>query len=174
MTVNSEMDANKRDSTITLREALAQTDVEIVRVMPVSSAEAGFSPTLVYPQHETVCDLFQRCGRAIVVDEERHSDQGTILACVYSWYFALFDRLIETTGGENLPTEVAAELVAGMARGAADLALSRPADTPAQIADEIATAGTYSRLGLDSLRDNNAFDAWQRACELLQARLAAG
>ncbi len=156
-----------------LRTALNEPTVEIVRVMPVSSAEAGFSPTLIYPHHRSVSELFERCGRAIAVSEEKHFDQGTILACVYSWYFALFDRLIEATGGEDLPSDLAAQLVTGMARGAADLALARPQQSPGRIADEIATEGTYSRLGLDLLRDRDAFDAWQEACELLRARLTS-
>ncbi|MDJ0777286.1 MAG: NAD(P)-binding domain-containing protein [Gammaproteobacteria bacterium] len=155
-----------------LRDSLTNSALKIVRVMPVSSAQAGYSPTLVYPRHQPVCDLFDRCGRAIAVEQERQFDQGTILACVYSWYFALFDRLVEATGGDDLPAELAAELVVGMARGAADLALSRPTDRPGDIADEIATPGTYSRLGLDLLRDEAAFDAWQRACDLLRSRLA--
>ncbi len=159
--------------TAELRTAMNLPELDIVRVMPVSSAEAGFSPTLVYPHHQAVCDLFDRCGRAIAVSEERHFDQGTILACVYSWYFALFDQLIEATGGDVLPTELATELVAGMARGAADLTLSRPAQAPGRTAEEIATAGTYSRLGLDLLQDRHAFDAWQEACQLLRSRLAA-
>ncbi len=159
-------------STARLRENLTDTTVEIVRVMPVSSAAAGYSPTLVYPHHQLVCNLFDLCGRAIAVERERHFDQGTILACVYSWYFALFDRLIEATGGDDLPTDLAAELVAGMARGAADLALSRPSESPGNIAREIATPGTYSRLGLDLLQDEAAFDAWQDACNLLRERLA--
>ena len=154
-----------------LRAALGPDDIEILRAMPVSSAEAGYSPTLLYPDHPVVRELFDRCGRALPVDDERHFDQGTILACVYSWYFALFGELTRATGGDALPENIARELVAGMARGAADLTLLRPDSAPAAIADEIARDGTYSRLGLDLLLEQRAFTPWHEACELLRSRL---
>ncbi len=156
-----------------LRAALT-AGVDVVRAMPVSSAAVGASPTLVYPRHDAIGALFDRCGTTIAVDDERHFDQGTILACVYSWYFALFETLIEATGGQNLPRPVAAELVLGMARGAAELALARPEEAPGEIAAQITTAGTYSRLGLDRLEQERAFDAWRDACELLRERLEHG
>ena len=62
----------------------------------------------------------------------------------------------------------------GMARGAAELALAKSDVTPAEIADGIATEGTFSRLGLDLLQNSNAFEPWTEACELLQNRLTAG
>ena len=160
-------------TTAELRGALS-ADVEVVRAMPVSCAAVGASPTLIYPRHDAVSALFARCGNPIAVDAECHFDQGTILACVYSWYFALFETLIEATGGPTLPPATAAELVLGMARGAAELALSRPAQTPGEIAAAIATEGTYSRLGLDRLESEQAFDAWRDACELLRERLDGG
>ena len=156
-----------------LRGALA-ADVEIVRAMPVSCAAVGVSPTLIHPRHAAVGALFDRCGKAIAVDDERHFDQGTILACVYSWYFALFDNLIGATGGSSLPPAIAGELVLGMARGAAELALTRPEVSPGEIAAQIATEGTYSRLGLDLLEREQAFDSWRHACDLLRDRLDGG
>lgn len=156
-----------------LRGALT-TEVEIVRAMPVSCAAVGMSPTLIYPRHAAVGALFDDCGKTIAVDDERHFDQGTILACVYSWYFALFDNLIGATGGPTLPPAIARELVLGMAGGAAELALARPELSPGEIATHIATPGTYSRLGLDLLEHERAFDCWRHACELLRERLDRG
>lgn len=153
-------------------KAVLSADVDIVRAMPVSSAEVGYSPTLVYPRNDFVCELFDYCGRSLAVDDESHFDQGTILACVYSWYFALFETLTEATGGARLPREIAVELVCGMARGAADLALAYKQVPPGAIADSIATDGTYSRLGLDRLNEANAFEPWREACELLRRQLA--
>jgi pyrroline-5-carboxylate reductase len=153
-----------------LREVVP-ADLEIVRAMPVSSAEAGASPTLVFPDNAFVCDFFSHCGNAIPVDSEDWFTQGSVLACVYCWFFTLFETLIEATEGPQLPRPLSAELVMGMARGAAELALaadSRPGD----IAKRIATEGTYSKLGLDLLQQQAAFPPWRDACELLQQRLA--
>lgn len=148
-------------------------DVEIVRAMPVSSAAAGASPTLVYPAHEKVLELFDYCGVAIAADREEYFNQGSILACVYCWFFALFEELIESTRGPSLPGELAAVLVMGMARGAAELALANPDRSPGEIAAGIATEGTFSKQGLDLLRQREAFLPWKEACELLESQLAA-
>lgn len=147
--------------------------IEVVRAMPVSSAEAGASPTLVYPDNEFVREFFDHCGNTIPVDNEAFFTQGSVLACVYCWFFTLFDSLIEATQGPDLPAPLSAELVMGMARGAAELALAKSDTTPAEIAAGIATEGTFSKLGLDLLQQNAAFQPWREACELLQKQLAA-
>lgn len=157
----------------TLRQAVP-AELQIVRAMPVSSAEAGASPTLIYPDHALVRDLFDHCGNAIAVDNEEYFDQGSILACVYSWFFVLFDELVQATQGPKLPPDLSARLVMGMAGGAARLALAKSDTTPEDIAAGIATDGTYSKLGLDLLRQRQAFASWHEACKLLEERLAGG
>lgn len=154
-----------------LRQAVPG-EVEIVRAMPVSSAEAGASPTLIYPGHGFVQQLFDHCGNAIAVDDEAYFNQGSILACVYCWFFSLFQALIEATAGAKLPTGLSAELVMGMAKGAAELALASDTRSPGEIAETIATDGTFSRLGLDLLNNEAAFEPWRDACRLLEKRLA--
>ncbi len=154
-----------------LRKALP-SGVEIVRAMPVSSAEAGSSPTLIYPDNASVGELFDYCGSSIPVDNEAYFTQGNILACVYSWYLVLFDELIQSTSGSELPVKISGELVMGMAKGAAELALANRELSPAEIASGIATDGTYSKLGLDLLQEKNAFKPWREACELLARQLA--
>ena len=152
--------------------AVVGADIDIIRAMPVSSAEVGASPTLIYPANAFVETLFDYCGQSIAIDNEAIFEQGTVLACVYSWFFALFEELIEATRGPSLPPEIAAQLVMGMAKGAAELALEKPDQSPGQIATRIATEGTFSKMGLDLLKQEQAFAPWQQACELLQRQLA--
>jgi len=147
-------------------------DVDVVRAMPVSSAEVGASPTLIYPDNTFVRHFFDHCGNGIAVDNEDYFTQGSILACVYCWFFPLYETLIQASDKAGLPRPLAAELVMGMARGAAELALAKSETTPAEIAEGIATDGTYSRLGLDLLLQGDAFAPWREACELLRKRLA--
>jgi len=156
----------------TLRGALPDA-LEIARAMPVSSAEVGASPTLVYPDNASAREFFDYCGDALPVENEACFTQGSVLACVYSWFFALFESLLQATEGPDLPRPVAAELVMGMARGAAQLALSRSDVAPGEIASSIATDGTYSKLGLDLLDREQAFAPWREACRLLQRQLDA-
>lgn len=145
-------------------------DVEIIRAMPVNSAQASASPTLIYPDHKQVSELFDHCGDSIAVDSEAAFDQGSVLACVYTWYFSLFDQLIQSTTSEALPADKAKALVLGMAKGAASLALQKP-ETPGEIAESIASEGTFSKLGLDVLKQREAFAPWDEACELLMSRM---
>lgn len=145
----------------------------IVRAMPVSSAEANASPTLIYPDNAFVSHFFNCCGTSIVTDEEAYFNQGSVLACVYCWFFSLYQELIEATQGPELPAELSGQLVMGMARGAAELALVNKETSPAEIASGIATEGTYSKLGLDLLEQKAAFGPWREACKLLQKKLAA-
>lgn len=154
----------------TLRSVLPD-GLEIARAMPVSSAEAGASPTLVYPDNALVREFFDHCGNAIPVDDENWFTEGSVLACVYCWFFSLFETLIQATEGPSLPRSLSAELVMGMARGAASLALAKSDSSPGEIAAGIATDGTYSKLGLDLLRQRKALEPWREACELLQRRL---
>ncbi|MCP4392494.1 MAG: NAD(P)-binding domain-containing protein [Gammaproteobacteria bacterium] len=147
-------------------------ELEIVRAMPVSSAGASASPTLIYPDHDFVRQLFDYCGNAIAVDNEAFFTQGSILACVYSWFFALYQEVIEATEGPSLPADLSAQLVMGMAKGAAELALANRQQSPGEIAEAIATEGTFSKLGLDLLKDQQAFEPWRAACKLLEQRLA--
>jgi pyrroline-5-carboxylate reductase len=155
-----------------LREVLPG-DLEIVRAMPVSSAEAGSSPTLIYPDNISVRDFFDFCGNTIAVDNEAWFTQGSVLACVYCWFFSLYEELIQATTGPDLPAALSAELVMGMAKGAAEQALAKTEISPGDIAESIATEGTFSKLGLDLLQQKSAFEPWGEACELLQKQLAA-
>lgn len=153
-----------------LRKAVG-SETDIVRAMPVSSAEAGASPTLIYPGNDAVSQLFEYCGDSVIANDEAEFNQGSVLACTYSWYFALFHELIKATQSESLSTKTASKLVLGMAKGAASLALENSTQTPGEIAESIATDGTFSKLGLDILNNDQAFEPWHAACRALQDRL---
>ena len=140
---------------------------------PDQGQTGGRQPTLIYPDNAFVGEFFNYCGNTIPVESEDYFTQGSVLACVYCWFFSLFETLIQATRGPELPTPLSAELVMGMARGAAELALSKSECSPGEIAAAIATDGTFSKLGLDLLHQQSAFEPWQQACELLQQRLAA-
>ena len=149
-------------------------DLKIVRAMPVSSAEVNASPTLIYPDDEFTREFFDFCGTSIVTDNEAYFNQGSVLACVYCWFFPLYQALIEVNQGPRMPAELSADLVMGMARGAAEFALANHATPPGEIARSIATEGTFSKLGLDLLEKEAAFEPWREACRLLQKQLAEG
>ena len=80
--------------------------------------------------------------------------------------------MIEANQSDALPRDLTAKLVMGMAKGAAQLALEQGSGKPAIIAEHIASEGTYSKLGLDLLKQQQAFAPWQEASELLLHKLA--
>ena len=153
-------------------KTVLNVDIPVIRVMPVSSAEAGASPTLIHPADAFASVLFDYCGTAITTPREETFEQGSVLACVYSWFFELYNELIDATQSADLPPELAAKLVMGMASGAAQLALSKPDQTPGEIAEGIATEGTFSKMGLDLLKERDNFSAWKDAAEMLKQKLA--
>jgi len=151
--------------------AAATPGARITRAMPVNSAEVGASPTVIFPATPEVLELFSYCGKSIPVPNESAFEQASVQACAYSWYFELFEQLIACTKSKDLPPETAKQLVLGFAEGAVRLAQQDIARSPGDIAETIATPGTFSRLGLDQLKQNRAFDAWRQACQLLRERL---
>lgn len=153
-----------------IREIVGEL-VNIIRAMPVTCARALASPTLVYPSNPAVNQLFDICGNAIVADNEEGFNQGSIVACVYTWYFELFNELINACSSSSLSRKMSSELVLGMAKGAASLAIQDKYNDPGEIAEAIATEGTFSKLGLDILKQEAAFKPWVMACNELKSRL---
>ena len=107
----------------------------------------------------------------IPVGSESAFDQANVLACVYTWYFELFENLVEATASNDFPAELAKELVLGMANGAASYAQNDNSRRPGEIANYIAYEGSFSKLGLELLREKQAFDPWRDACQLLLGKL---
>lgn len=143
----------------------------VVRAMPVTAAEAASSPTLITPPHARVEALFAHCGEAIPVAEDREFEAAATNACVYGWYFALFECIRAETEKAGVSPAVARRVVLGMARGAAEVALAKPEETLDGTAQEIATEGSFTRLGLDHLEARQAFDPWREAFAQVHAAL---
>lgn len=135
----------------------------VIRAMPVTSAEAASSPTLITPPQEEVEKLFAYCGLAIPVKTDREFEAAATNACVYGWYFALFDCVLKETLAAGVSPQVARPLILGMARGAAEVALLKPEEELDATAREIASEGSFTRLGLDHLESQDAFAPWRQA-----------
>lgn len=144
---------------------------KVVRAMPVTSAEAASSPTLIYPPDAQVENLFGYTGTAIPVDREEIYETAAANACAYGWYFPLFDRLIAETVAAGVPEAVARPLVLGMAKGAADVAILKPEESLEETTWSIATEGTFTRLGLDYLNSEDAFAPFSEALRKVIAGL---
>lgn len=143
----------------------------IVRALPVSSAEFGASPTMMYPADAAVEALFQQTGNSIVLTRESDFDIGTPIACAHTWFLDLYGTLAETCERAGMSAQQARSLVYGIAEGAARVAGHSAGRSARSIAAEIASEGSFTLLGLTHLREKGGLSAWQEACELLTQRL---
>ncbi len=143
----------------------------VVRALPVSSAEFGASPTMMYPADAAVEALFQHTGQSIVLTRESDFEIGTPIGCAYTWFLDLYGTLAESCERAGMGAQQARALVYGMAEGAARVASHAGKLSARAIAAEIASEGSFTRLGLTHLRENGGLSAWQQACEMLTQRL---
>lgn len=143
----------------------------IVRALPVSSAEFGASPTMMYPADAAVEALFQHTGQSIVLTRESDFEIGTPIGCAYTWFLDLYGTLAESCEQAGMGAQQARSLVYGMAEGAARVASHAAGRSARAIAAEIASEGSFTLLGLTHLREKGGLTAWHQACELLRQRL---
>jgi pyrroline-5-carboxylate reductase len=152
-------------------------DAALARAMPVTAAEAGASPTMVYAEDPAVraqvAGLFGLCGRAVPAAREADFDVGTALACVYGWFFELYGFLADEAEAAGLSHETALQMTLGMAEGAARVTAATGRD-PHAIAEQIASPGSYTRLGLKHLEERDAFAPWVESFRLLMGKLREG
>lgn len=131
-----------------LAAACRGTD-DIVRAIPVTSAEVGASPNIYFPEHSGVARVLNACGTAIPLKREEDFDAAGVMACVYGWFFVLFDTLTEKSVQAGLDRATAEQVVLGMAKGAAVIAeaQARPGGNgdAATLARKIASPGSLDR-----------------------------
>ena len=141
----------------------------VTRAMPVCCAEIGEGAIPIYPYEARAQSLLGRIGAVVSFSEERQFEQATVAACVNGWFFQLFAELENWLTQAGLDAAQARALMLHAARGATGLALYHPDQDLNDLATTIASPGTYTRLGLDVLRERQALGAWSAACdEVLQ------
>lgn len=149
----------------------------LARAMPVTAAEVGASPTMIFAEDPAalaqVAGLFGLCGAAVPAAREADFEVGTALACVYGWFFALYGHLAHEAQAAGLAPETARRMALGMAEGAARVAAETGRD-PNAVAAQIASPGSFTRLGLEHLEARDAFAPWEEAFGLLMERLRDG
>lgn len=156
---------------VTQLQAKLSAGQRVVRALPVSSAEFGASPTMMYPADAVVEALFQHTGQSIVLARESDFEIGTPIGCAYTWFLDLYGTLADSCEQAGMGAQQARSLVYGMAEGAARVASHAGGRSARTIAAEIASEGSFTLLGLTHLREKGGLTAWQQACELLRQRL---
>ena len=142
-----------------------------VRIMPSSFVEAGDAVFPLYPRHDAVEQLFTGAGRVVVFDDEAAFEQSVLVACAYAWGYDLLAGLTDWFVSKGWPEDLARDMVVRHLRGTTTYALAHPDVPLATILDTIATDGTFTKRGLDHLRDRDALTPWTEALDQLDAAL---
>ncbi|MCP5395935.1 MAG: pyrroline-5-carboxylate reductase [Sphingomonadaceae bacterium] len=132
-----------------------------VRVMPNLAASLGKSPVgmaeigLDAAQREAVAALMDRLGAAEWIDEGQFNLVTALAGSGPGFVYRFIDALASGGAELGLPPETAQRLALAMVEGAAALAAQSP-DSPAQLAQRVASPGGTTEAGLKVLDDGAA------------------
>lgn len=154
----------------TLRRALHEAG-DIVRFIPSSSAEDNQGAVPLFPHHSDAATLLSALGKVIEFDEESSFESAATYMCLYGWLFEFMQHLSDWGQTHGLTPEQARDLSIHTLRGASFRAESENVSLQA-IADRIAQEGTYTRVGLEALRESGHFDSWQAGLNAVLQKLA--
>lgn len=166
---------------VSVAAALARSTVQqavapgrAVRAMPVLSATVGDSPTCVHPADDTTVGFFEHLGPVHIIDDEDTFAVAAVAASYYVWVYSLMETSAAWLHDNGVDLDTGRALVAQMTRAAANRCLDMGTDMEA-LAEEIARPDTFTRVGMDRLRESEALQAWSDACQyVLDAKHARG
>ena len=140
-------------------------------MMPLSFIASVPGPFPLFPAAPHLMGLLGAAGDVVAVDDEEAFDASLLAARASGWVYELADVLADELTNHGLDAEPARKLALGFIAGSAGDALSRPKESLSAITASIATEDTYTKLGLEILRDRD-FDApWREAIAAIAARL---
>lgn len=145
----------------------------VVRAMPNTPVALGRGVVgLVGDESVAVDRLLAPLGLvARVPDEARFEALAALSGCGPAFLFRFVDALAAAGARLGLDPALAAELALATVDGAAGLAVAAP-ESPAQLADRVASPGGMTRRGLDVLDRDRALD--RLIAETLDAAFARG
>lgn len=133
-----------------------------VRVMPNLASRINKSPIILSEcglgadARAQLTEFYDALGSAVWLEDEAQYDLATALAGSGPGFVYRFIDALAVAGEElGLAPEQARSLSLAMVEGAAGLAASSD-DTPARLADKVASPGGMTREGLNVLDDNRA------------------
>ncbi|MGV8987751.1 MAG: pyrroline-5-carboxylate reductase dimerization domain-containing protein [Cypionkella sp.] len=145
--------------------------VAVHRIMPLTAAAQGASPTTLFPADPQIARLLAAFGPVLPLGSEAEFETATVCAAVYGWMQRLVQLTAEWSVEQGLPAPVARQLAAlttvAAGRNVADSPL--PMD---QLLEELVTPGGITEAGLQLLEGKGALGAWSAACDVVEARLS--
>ncbi|GGK56529.1 NAD(P)-binding domain-containing protein [Amphritea balenae] len=148
-----------------LRQHPALKQATLVRALPSASAEICAGPVPLYPANPVAEALFSCIGKAVVLESEELFDTALAHACLHGWSYFLVQELIDWSVNQGMDKETAKTMVAHSISSAIAFGESRPELNYDEIGQSIATPGTYTRKGINHIRDNGGIQSWVEAMD---------
>ncbi len=143
-----------------------------VRVLPISCVAINKSPILMYPENNTIKDLFSLVGHVHILPNEKIFSPGTsLVGAFYAWLFLLMDETSSWATQAGINSEMARQLVIQTMEGACGMASEQNNMELKEIWKTLATPGGISELGANVLTDNNSITGFSDALNTVTDRL---
>lgn len=148
----------------------AAPGARVCRIMPLTAAGIGASPTTCFPALASVTPLLARLGPVIPLAHEADFETATVSAAVYGWALTLIGTSIDWAVANGLPPETARQLTGATFAAAGRLACQPGADVAALLSDLVTPDGITER-GLQVLDAGQVTQSWQAASRAVLDKL---
>ena len=143
----------------------------VARALPVTSAEFGDSPTVLFPDDPEIHKLLRLCGPVLPVRTEDEFEVASVMGAYYGWTQMLIGNTANWLHDAGLDPETARNLAAAMTRAGATTVLERPQEPVDDLVEELCLPGSITGLGRESLLADRAFDPWDKAFAAVLTKL---
>lgn len=148
----------------------AATPAGIVRIMPITAAELGASPTLVYPDTPALAPILSAFGTPVPLEDEAQFEAATTSAAIYGWAQALIRDSAAWARAAGVQPEAARALMARTFVAAGRMVDEHEATVDDLLA-RVVTPGGITEAGLAHLEAAGTREAWHGACDVVLRKL---
>lgn len=146
---------------------------EIVRAMPMMSAAAGASPTVMFPDHPRAASILGMLGRVTPLGREEELAVATAVAVAFTFCHELVGRTADWAIANGLDPAAARMLPAAHFVAAAAAMGAEDARAYGAVVAALATPGGLAEAGLAQLRARDFANTWRAAFDAALARVEA-
>lgn len=148
----------------------AAPKARIIRIMPITAAELGASPTLVFPDEDALHPLLSAFGSVIALRDENEFEVATVAAAIYGWVQVLISTGADWSGDNGLDPVTARQLIAETFVAAGRMIAEQDAPM-AELLHTLVTPGGITEAGLETLETADVPKVWRAACDCVLSRL---
>ena len=153
---------------VELRAALGSQN-PIFRTSLISGAAYNTGPIPLYPVNTELVQLLSPLGEVVTCDTEQEFALALAPMCANGWIYTLVAALEQPMLEAGMPASKARKLVVQAILGTMAHVQNQPELDLQAVTESIATPGTFTKMGLDILQQEDAFAPWQSAIKALLA-----